>query len=539
MLNKSDPRIDGWWSISDFTPGCYNYSNISNSKAVVPARPGAADARYTSGCMALDTGGLGPMPKFTTGYKYPVGNPTFTNKVYIVGLATIPLTGRDGIVSIAESWKATKHLLQVVELYATGTTHYTLLTHVVTATTANSFFGAPFPAMTRMAASTPTTKAGHPVLVFPTSVSGIGIATGQLWQYPNITLDTTNAPKNLLTTGDITGQVVVHNGRVLVFVGIKYNMGHTGINVNENIGYTGSNAQTYTTGRVVLSPQFPYGYGCAGSISAGELFLVKKRGGAIMMNGDILSPSVTNYPGVQSTGDFYGQCAQTPAGILYCATGLGAWVWNGGNLASKISQNLTDDFFVCTKVVPNCNNLGFYVQAWGEWVLFSNSWLFNLRQRSWWKLPVSTLFHYQPGRTTRYMYASPQVVTNATSYYLYKIDKNTPVTSYTWQSLPNRLEQNRFIDIREVVIYASNPATTTSHIKISIYNAATTTFTYTTAPATNKITKDPTMIRIATGGINLYNAIIKITATGNGSGAPILHGLTLGYRTVHHAGATR
>lgn len=540
MPKMPTSKINHWINITDFTAGCYNYSNISNSGSVVPAQPGAADARYTVGCMALTKGGLGPLPKVVKSFDYPVADATVTTKFYITGLASIPVTGhQDAIVSIAEAWKTPNHkLLRVLEQYTTNTTSVTLINHLYTTTT-NSFFGSPFPTMTRMAASTPTTTPGHPTIIFPTSVPGLGSGTGQLWQYPNVTAPTSTTPKTIVKTG-ITGQVVVHNSRVITLVGIGYTMGITQISVNENLGYTTpGNSQTYLTAMLVLSPQYPYGYGCAGSISAGELFLVKKRGGGIILSGDVTSPSVINLPGVQSTGDFYGNCAQTPAGLFYCSTSEGAWLWNGGNLSSKVSQNLTDDFFVCANVVPNCNNLGFYCQTWGEWVLFSNSWVFNIRQQSWWKLQEPTLFHYQPSRTSRYMYASPQVVENGTAKYMYMFDKNTPVTQWTWQTLPNRLEQNRFINIREIVLYTSNPSNGSSKYTVTIFNETTDTFNFTTTPATSPIGSDPSMIRIATGGINLFNAIVRIEATGDGSAAPILHGVTIGCTTTHHAGPTQ
>src|SRR5487761_2414506 len=63
-------RINQWVSLADFTPGIYDNSNIAGISPVIPAPLGAADARYTQGCMALPNGGLGPLPKFTTTYSY-------------------------------------------------------------------------------------------------------------------------------------------------------------------------------------------------------------------------------------------------------------------------------------------------------------------------------------------------------------------------------------------------------------------------------------------------------------------------------------
>lgn len=534
MPASSDPRIDQWVSLSDFTAGIYNNSYIAGSDAIVPVQKPAADARYTVGCMALPNGGLGPLPKVTTAYEYPTKSATPATQ-YLVGFINTPLanTHADEFLTVVEG-EGTRHLLQVRSFYPDdGAWNHV---YTVTSTPTSGFFCAPFPQMTRMAKATPTTKPGQPVVVFPTSIVKSGLTgTGQLWVYPTLTSPTTYKMKNLITTGKITGQVLVHQGRVVVLTGIGYSWpGTPQFQTNEQICYTTpSNSDTYGTQEIVLAPEYPYGYGCGGSISAGELFLVKKRGGGLVMTGDLNFPTVTFLPGVEPTGDFYGNAASTPAGLFYCSTHNGAWLWNGGNVSQKVSQNLDDNFFVCPTPVPNQNNLGFYCQSWGEWILFSNNWIYNMRLQSWWRMPGSTFFFYQSGRTAQYMYAGVQKIKAPDNYFAYKMDRTIATSTWVWQSLPMKLDQNRYINIREIVIYASNPTSGNSTIKVNIYNGSTTVFSYqSTAGA---IGVDPTMLRVPVGAVTLQNAIIRITGNCAATGAaPILHSLTFGIRTRQH-----
>lgn len=66
----------------------------------------------------------------------------------------------------------------------------------------------------------------------------------------------------------------------------------------------------------------------------------------MVVNGDIEAPnSVLFLPGIEPTGDIYGMAAAAEAGLFYCSTHRGAWLWNGGNTSQKISRQLRDDFF--------------------------------------------------------------------------------------------------------------------------------------------------------------------------------------------------
>lgn len=540
------PRINQWVPITNFTPGIYNNSYIAGSNPVVPAPIGSADARYTFGCMGLSDGGLGPLPRFTTAYTYPIGNSGFTT-FYTFGFINNPLNTSevDQLMVMMESATTTSHLWQDIVFGVTGS-HNTILTHNISTSAGQAYFGSPFPQATRITPKTPThptyptTIPGKPLIVWPTSIPSVGTGTGQLWVWPNPHSPTAYTPLNLCTATHVTGQVVIYQGRILVLTGNDYTWGSSGFLVNEQICYTTpANSQTYGKQDIVLSPTYPYGYGAAGSISAGELFLVKKRAGALVLTGDINYPTVTFLPGVQPTGDIFCNGASTSAGFIYFSQSQGAWLWNGGNVSQKISQNLDDNFYACTDLPTGQNNLTANAYQWGEWVMCSNSWIYNLRLQSWWRLPhqsgtLGTIFWYSPGRTLNVLYCAPPKFqkVNTQTVFAYKLTKASPSHTYIWQSLPIKISNNKYINIREIVLYASSPQSTTGVINVKLFNGPTMIFTHTTT--TGQFTPDPTMVRIPTGGVVLDNVVIRITATTTTHSAPILHSITIGCTVRQH-----
>ena len=515
-------RINQWVSLADFTPGIYDNSYIAGITPVIPAPLGAADARYTQGCMALPNGGLGPLPKFTTTYSYATLTfatygtmflaQAFSTSSYFAGGGNA-----DQFLIEFMGKTAAKVYWKCIQMEATTAVANLVFTGSGTVTA--PFIGVNYPFMTRIANATPTTKPGSPVIVLSQSFVTAAALIGYTSIYPNITAPTLYEVLHLSAVRQ--GYSLGYQGRVLSLATQIYTWPGMLYGTNENINYTTpANSKTLKTQHVVLDPTDPYGYGSWGSISAGELFLVKNRGGGLVVTGDMNFPTVTKLPGVQSTGGVAGPGVQTPAGLIYCSQGNGAWLWNGGNISQKISQNIDDDFFM----MPTYS-LNFFAQPWGEWVLFSNSWLYNLRLQSWWKLSVPDLFWYYPSRNINQFFAMKQKISTATHIFGYKMTKNTPVTTWTWQSTPIKVAQNRYINIRELVLFASNPTTNTSTITIKLYNGPTQIFTYTTT--VGQIGADPELIRIPAGGVTLDDIIVRITGTG-AAGAPIVHSLTVG-----------
>jgi hypothetical protein len=547
-------RVSHYLHLDDFSPGVYDNTFISTAEAVVTAPLGAANAETTYCCAAIPSGGLGPLPALIETGTYPYGLPGAATEAWITGFIVNPGLDsvNDELVIIWEADDGTHHYVEgwsdVPYIFAVNN----ILSK--TSATTPGIFGSPYPVWTRM--SVGGTGNPPPVLVFPNAVvtdpAGIN---GHLYVYPPLLAPTTFAVQDLIVSASsITGQTIAYGNRIICLAGINYPWpAGGGINTNENVNFTDPpQSSTYGDQMEIFGAEIPWGYGAWGSVSVGELLLIKKYGGALMMYGDVSNPSsVIELPGVQSTGDFVGQANANQSGLIYCAENLGAWIWNGGNTSQKISPQLRDDFYdAVTGTGLDSNNYGFNVASWQDWILFSNNYLFNPQTNSWWILypnnangnatvPGHTMWWWSGGRFANQMYAAPirfGTAAGLNKNWWYLFDNTVPAPHYQWQSLPISVAPNstRVIDVTQVVLRVSDPSdsgTATCSITVSHANPALGTETVTT-PA-GQIRQVPTSFRFnfgsATLGIN--NPVITLNGdnTTSDASAPIVHSVDIGY----------
>lgn len=536
-----------WLDLADFSAGIYDYSHTANHQPNVPGPVNAADPTQTFACIALPKGGLGPLPAMTGTTDWP-GSYITGDINYVVGLLIHDdlSDGTYEAVAMAEHWDGTTQTWEAYSIGVRGGSNNLIVANSATGT-GPGLFGSPYPVATRAAASAPTTTVGNPEIVFP----GPGATSaGQVYMYPDPAALTTFGAKELYAPGaGVAGQVIAHQSRIIVLSGIDYPWpAGGGWLTNEQIAFTDPpNSDVLGFQQTVLATEQPYGYGCGGSISAGELFLVKKRGGALVVTGDIASPNVTILPGVQSTGGMYGSAHSGLAGFVYCSFDNGAWAWNGGSTAQKISNQLDDAFFLPAEFTPMAsNNYGFYVRCIADRVYFSNNWLYDLNTESWWRYyPTAAqggqdLFYVQEV-DGRYIYGGRLSFSDTDLSIIYEFDQENPTTDWQWQCLPRRMTDNRLTELREVVVRAtSNLDNNGGQITVAIFNGPTQVGSVTTP--VGQITGTPNMIRMPIGAISAGSTpytsedfTIRITATGNGFPAPNLHSCSLGWKQTKHA----
>jgi hypothetical protein len=382
--------------------------------------------------------------------------------------------------------------------------------------------------------------------VFPAGFAVVP-TTGALYVYPPLASPTTYSADNIVGSS-ISGQVIAYGSRVICLVGITYPWPTGGVNINENLNYTDPPlSSTYGNQQTILGAELPFGYGAWGTVSVGELLLVKKRGGAVIMYGDVANPtSAIQIQGIQSTGNIVGRAGATPQGLIYCAEKRGAWIWNGGNTSTKISTQIEDDFFDLETGSIQSNNYGFYVQSWQNWILFSHNWLWNAESNSWWILyPTSDqasqathglsgfdFWWYSPGGFGNIMYAAPLIERSSNGWIAFYIfDSQTGSPEYQWQSVPIHVvkEADRVIDIRQVTIRASDPTSSGNcqlQMSVGLFQS----------PVTGGIGTQPTMIRfnVGTGAQGLQDidglTIHTWNTGGVGHDAPIIHSIDVGYQ---------
>jgi hypothetical protein len=272
------------------------------------------------------------------------------------------------------------------------------------------------------------------------------------------------------------------------------------------------------------------------------LFLVKNRIGGVVIQGDLNSPTVTVLPGVQPTYGLMSRGASTSIGFVYPSNDRGMWAWNGSNTATKISEQLEDNFFSN----PSINSLGIErgptvdIHRWGDWIIVTNDYLFDTNTGGWWKMPNGTLGSisspvghqwYQSSSDGDTLYAAYPIPTSSVAIDCYS--RLAPVTTYLWESYPMRppnADKNRNIDIREVVVRAQGDGTVT--INLTGLQGTTTGVQSPSATLTFETTPDqtqPSMQRI-TGGMTAQDVQIEIESGGaGGAAAPIVYSVAIGY----------
>lgn len=539
-----------WVHIGDFSPGVYDGSHISTERPTVSAPLGAANAVGTFACASIPGGALGPLPALTGTYSYPYSFPGTVTTLYVLGLAVTPQLN-DGdyeVVGIFEGDDGTDHYVVAVSSVPALSSNHVITGPGETVGTAGGFFGAPYPAWTRMTSD--GTGNPPPKLVFPTVVSTDSNATsGHLWVYSSIAGPTTFVADDLNSGAQtVVGQVICYADRVLTLGGVNYSWPVSGgINTNENINYTDPPLSSTLPSSSTAGQQFvpgaqePWGYGAWGSVSLGELLLVKKYGGAIIVNGDIASPSsVIDVPGVESTGNIVGSAAATPTGLYYCSQSRGAWLWNGGNTSTKVSKNIADDFFDMQTGNIQSNNFGFYSYHWQKWVLFSKNYIYDTENQSWWviypnagtnvgHLTGRDIFWWQTTQNGAQIIGAPLAMTAANyTQYLSTFDNTVGSRTYQWTSLPIHVvkDADRVIDIREVTVRASDPAGSgTGNVTVSINGTSLGSFAGIT------IGTDPTTVLLKAGIKGAQDITVQLLADNSASGkpAPIVHSVDIAY----------
>lgn len=556
-VRGAQPESDyEWLELADFTAGCYDYSAIANSHPNIPAQGHALDASETWGCIGLPEGGLGPLPGVDETYTWPAAHGGGTTVNYITGMLVHDEIGATEAILMVEYDDGTNHSFDAGSLVFPSTWNDIVNTTNPSGGLNEFPFGSPYPQMTRMAATDPTTTPGNPVCVFPAASFAIDdtAGAGQIYVYPNPATPTSFTPLELITTGSpqsLAGMILVHQSRVIVLANASYGWpaGSQAWVINEEINYTDPpNSTTYppdtTTGQqTVAVAEEPYGFGCGGSISAGELFLVKRRGGGVVINGDIFDPTITFLPGVQPTGQGYGNADSGMAGLFYCSIDEGAWLWNGSNTSQKVSGNLDDNFF---QIPQAAIYLSWYVKCVADKVYFSNNWMLDLRTNAWWKYYPSAdqggmdLFWIQAVNGP-YIYCAPLTFFDSNLDVLLRFNESVPAEHWQAHTLPIRTTNDRYVEIRRVIVRAtSNNGNASGTVSVQIYNGTTMVGSATTP--NGDIKEYPTMINMPVGAINAggvpYSSediTVRIVADGNSAAAPNVHSVSLGWAKRAHS----
>jgi hypothetical protein len=367
-------------------------------------------------------------------------------------------------------------------------------------------------------------------------------ALAQYVLYPNLTGASIDTPYGenytVSNSGSVFGgQLLAHDGRILRLAERSYDFGsNTIFETNELIRYTdppGSYQLNTNVTDSILDPQIPGGYGSWGSITFGELLLIKRYGGALLVMGDVYAPQMTRLEGVPGTGALMNKATACAGGLIYCVSNDGAYIWGGGSTSEKI--NLINDQFH-TPQIPMAYGRRTDHILWNNWVVFTNGWLFDPLNNSWWQIHTN-IFQGQgnvqwlaAGKgSTRYLWAIPgsgMASNNDPNIEYVRFDRFQPSSNYYWisQALPVSIMQT--IDIHEVQLSISKyAANTTLTVQLDTFVGPSANETITLPNSGDH----PFRLRIPMG-VRGQSVTIRVWATApTNQPAPIINEIAVGY----------
>lgn len=542
-------------TIEDFRPGIQHRTyGVGNS---TKSPPGAADPDETFRCRALPWGGLGPMPSLqqTKTRSLPDAT-TRDNRCRIVGFhVTGPMQQETFESTITGVERAELHIVyeyfdsgdnshhflwERYELWRNTDPVVTIYSTVVTHTGSNFDF-LYHPASLVDGRMHPTD---------PTALGDIFVVCGwhpddmdspdNVWQiYPDPNTPNAESTLEILSTNEST-LLIQHQGRIVSIDNHVFE--HGGIGnwiVNDQLVYTQVNLPTVemsglTVLGVAVFTQGPIsGYGAAASASAQELLLVKHRGGATTISGDLDDPTVFSLPGVTSTRGALTFGVYTPKGFAYGVRNGGVHVWGGGDTSEKLSINLEDTFWEMRP--EDWVDFDGQFDIANDMLLCPNNWVFDFLTESWWRIedPDSyQIFQWSSSPISSMFYGAPVDFVDGGPIY-YRFDATIPVSSYTWQSqyLTNTID--RLVEVREIRLRAISPN-----------GSSQVTVTLTTEDG-HSISEEfdvtaTTIPKLLRKNVHLQGTGIKIKLeantdpdeNGNDEAAPVIYEVHLGYTSA-------
>lgn len=527
-----------WLDFTDFSPGIFSNNQLAGGVQVTSTNPAMAQVTNTYRCLPLPTGGLGPAPR----------------RVIQRGLTTLPAsgTGKTYTVSGMNTWgrilpnPSSTQSVELFELhlglyYESGTTATqlwlrerlfdtpssteTLLSKTDAATAPTTPRFAQF-LKTRMNPTTPLNP-GVPVMVMVGStVGGSPISRA----YPDPATPSTNST---IVVGDETYAYtwgVAHQGRVVLSRFIFYDHGLTAsILTDENLVWTNVNNVTLSSSTpAALVPEIDQTIADMGAMSANALFVVKLWGGGYVIQGDLDDPTIVQLPNIASPGSAaIARGCNTSEGFVYSAGKRGFYKWNGGDQAEWISKQL-DGLFAVGQTLA--------AEGYGQCTQFfdllaaPSNWLWDMNAKSWWRLEdpadveikffSSTVNDRLVGTLGRFTDANANTFINI--YY-----RDTLATSYSWQSHPLWVSQDKYLQTRQMIAGLQGHGTVT----FSLINETGEVDVHTVEVDSDVIRN----FRFNTT-MDAENLQLRIESAGENAttDAPLVHRVFVGYHTQQH-----
>lgn len=551
-----------WNSIKDFSPGIYH--NVSPNHA-----PGCAQEDKTFRCHSGKDGMLLPLPKMTntitsdplltvgalTSEEYRITGLMVNDPVYDPGDPYAGIYQNNSEIWVGFEWwddDDTGHINMRVQRYK-----HNLLTSPVWEVIGTRIYDQAFdPAVRPRKTEFVTMRSNSldPSMAGPVVVAWV--MSGWAQMFPDDTTPSV-ASTRYIPGDNVDGIIehpaaeflgvdglVSHQGRAVIFPLTVLPLGAADqvYTTNEGFYWTDINNltvrdDTYSTGeflKAVASYDNPTGYQVYESNTADELLLIKARGGAIVISGNLNDFQVTTKQNVRGTGLSMNRGTNSPLGFVYPTDGGGVWLWEGGDISTSLTDHLDADFWRPPAVSPangiqSENEWGYQnsqCSDWNQFVMFPNNWLWDTDHKGWWKIADQTDFvihRWAQDWRGLICYGAPSGFTTDTDPVLYEFNKVVLADSYSWQSHPLTETMERAVEVRELILVASGAGT----VRVTARTAEDQTGQ--TLSFTIDETFSPNMIAgsVSVRGSHLTFEI-QSTGTGEDAVAPTVHELKYG-----------
>jgi len=544
-------------TLNDFTPGIRHRTLGVGESSRSPL--GAADPAATFRCRVLPDGALGPMPKMVGSFMH---DESFVfpadDDVRIVGFhVTGPM--QDATSSSEYTGVDNVEVHIVTEGFESAISHYWSWDRVQLWSSLESIdnienfaighpgtygeYHRPAALIDARLHATDASALGDIFVVCGWHPDDMDSTTNVWWIYPDPAVPNTNGTYEIYDANEVT-LMVQHQGRIVSIDNHVFQHGGTGRwIINDQLIWTEVNLPTYLDENADTIPesvgvftQGPIsGYGAVCSASAQELLLVKHRGGATIISGDLDDPTVMSLPGVQSTRGATTYGVYTPIGFVYGVRNGGIHVWSGGDSSQKISEYLEDDFWEMTPA--DWRGFDGKFDVFGDWILCPNNWIYDTTMQSWWRIenPATyKIFQWAVSPQNDMFYGAPVSYRDSDSDYpaFYRWNFGSLVSDYQWRSQFLPASVDRYMEIRELRLRALSPngeSTVTVTLTDEEGNTQVETFDVT----------NTTLPRLQRKNTFFTGTGIKVTIEASSldnEPAPIIYELDLGYQPGQNVG---
>lgn len=516
------------WHVDDFAPGIANQPGLNYP-------PGQAQQTNTYRCTSV-RGALVPAPRYVDhidGTAFETSTPT-TSPGYLVdgiyAFGPLVATGTIGSTYEFELWLGVdyglpassgtkKHKLQRIRMYEGGTPTRDLIEDITVTSAADASFGwGLWFAASRANPATPTSP-GVPIVVI--AWGNINGASSYIITFPNASTPTSNTP---YVVAHQTVQMTTHQNRIVVGNVTGYSHGsNAGLSTTEDLQWTPPNDPTSLSVLQTFYPEVTDGYQIIASMSANELFMLK-RSTAIIATGDLNGAFITNLPLVAGT-----YTPQTPArsnqGLIYGSADSGIWAWSHGDNSRHLSPMMNPNFWMLPTEVVTANQYTF--TSVGKWIFVGNNFFYDTDSNGWWRIDDDTFPIRYWTFFNQYLMGASSSYTNAAPLAVKFYDLTLAALDYSWQSQPIRESIDRMIETRGLAIRAVGTGTVQVYINGNLQGSTTTnSVTYTFATAVPQIQRQ----NLKTRGDNLS---VRIVSTGTGGNvAPTVYEVFLDYQPI-------